>query len=137
MFSTRLVAAAALAVGLAAPVAALAQTPPAPAPPAGAAAHSHHHHRGAMRAALGKLNLSAAQKSQLDTLFAQARQQRVANRNADPATRRAAAKQFRSKVDGILSPAQRAQFRVALRTERAQHRHQHAMHQPAPGTTPS
>ncbi|HEX3467865.1 MAG TPA: hypothetical protein VHT05_07300 [Candidatus Elarobacter sp.] len=137
MFSTRLVAAATLVVGLAVPAAAFAQTPAAPAPPAGAKAHAHHHRGGPMRAALGKLNLSAAQKSQLDSLFAQARQQRLANRNADPATRRAAAKQFRSKVDGILSPAQRSQFHVALRQARAQHRHMHAMHQPAPGTTPS
>lgn len=137
MFSTRLFAAAALAVGLVAPVAAFAQTPAAPVPPpAGAAAHPHHHHhhRGALRAALGKLNLSGAQKSQLAAVFANARQHRQATRSADPATRKANMQRFRAQIDNILTPAQRSQFRVALQQERAQRRHWRATH---PGTTPS
>ena len=139
MFSTRLFAAAALAVGLVAPVAAFAQTPaaPVPPPPAGAAAHPHHHHRhhrSALRAALGKLNLSGAQKSQLAAVFANARQQRQATRSADPATRKANMQRFRAQIDNILTPAQRSQFQVALQQERAQRRHWRATHS---GTTPS
>ncbi len=90
-----------------------------------------------MRAALGKLNLSPAQRSQLAGVFANARTQREANRNADPATRKANMQAFRSQIDGILTPAQRAQFQAALQQERAQRRQQRAMHAPAPGTTPS
>lgn len=126
MFSTRFIAAATLAAGLAIPAAAFAQTPGAPvAPPAGAAAH-HHHHRGAFRTALGKLNLSPAQHSQLAAVFAQAKQQRQANRTADPAARRANALRFRSQIDGILTPAQRTQFHAALQQARAQRHHRSA-----------
>ncbi len=85
MFSTRLFAAATLAVGLAIPAAAFAQTPAGPVPPpAGAPAHLHNHRHGPMRAALGKLDLSAAQKAQLDTMFAQAKQQRQARPHRRP-----------------------------------------------------
>lgn len=138
MFSTRFLAAATLAVGLAVPAAAFAQTPGAPVPPpAGASAHHHHHHhRGALRAALGKLNLNAAQKSQLAAVFAQAKQQRQANRTADPATRKANAQQFRSRIDGILTPAQRTQFHAALQQARAHRHHRRALSAPAPGTAP-
>jgi len=137
LFSTRFFAAAALAAGLAIPAAAFAQTPGAPVPPPAAAPAAHHHHRGAMHAALGKLNLSAAQNSQLAAVFAQAKQQRQANRNADPATRKANAQRFRSQIDGILTPAQRTQFHAALQQARA-HRshHRRALGSPAPGTVP-
>ena len=138
MFSTRLLAAATLAVGLAIPAAAFAQTPAGPvAPPAGAPAAHHHHHRSALHAALGKLNLSAAQKTQLAAVFAQAKQQRQANRTADPATRKANAQQFRSQIDGILTPAQRTQFHAALQQARAhRHNHRRALMSPAPATVP-
>jgi Spy/CpxP family protein refolding chaperone len=137
LFSTRLFAAATLAAGLAIPAAAFAQTPGAPVPPpAGAPAAHHHHHRSALRAALGKLNLSSAQHAQLAAVFAQAKQQRQANRTADPATRKANARQFRSQIDGILTQAQRAQFHTALQQVRAQRHHHRALTAPAPGTAP-
>ena len=138
LFSTRLLAAATLAAGLAIPAAAFAQTPVAPVPPPAGAPAAHHHHRGgAMRAALGKLNLSAAQHAQIAAVFAQAKQQRQANRTADPATRKASAQQFRSRIDGILTPAQRTQFHTAMQQARA-HRHnqRRALTSPAPGTVP-
>jgi Spy/CpxP family protein refolding chaperone len=137
LFSTRLLAAATLAVGLAVPAAAFAQTAAAPTPPAAGAPAHHHHHGGAVRAALSKLNLSAGQKSQLAAAFAQAKQQRQANRTADPATRKANAQQFRSKIDAILTPAQRTQFHAALQQARAHRQHRRALSSPAPGTAPS
>lgn len=119
MFRSRLIAAAALAAALAAPAAAFAQTPP----PAAPAAHRHHHNP--MRTALRQLNLSPAQQSQLDGVFAQAKQMREANRNADPAARKANRDAFRAKIDAILTPAQRTQFHASLAQMRAQHK-QHA-----------
>lgn len=138
LFSTRLFAAVTLAAGLVIPAAAFAQTPTAPVhPPAGAPAAHHQHHRNGLRAALGKLNLSAAQKTQLATVFAQAKQQRQANRAADPATRKANGQRFRAQIDGILTPAQRTQFHAALQQARAhRHNHRRALASPAPGAVP-
>lgn len=110
MSTTRLAAAAALALALAVPVTALAQQAPPPAPTAG-----HAHHRNGLRIALGRLNLSPAQRSQIDQFFAQARGQ---NKGADRATRQANRKHLRAEIDGVLTPAQRTQLRDTLRAER-------------------
>jgi Spy/CpxP family protein refolding chaperone len=120
VFRNRFVAVAALAAALAVPAAAFAQAPP----PAGAPATAPHHHNG-MRAALGQLNLSPAQKSQLDGVFAQAKQMRQANQTADPATRKANRDAMIGKIDAILTPDQRTQFHASLAQMRAQHK-QHA-----------
>jgi Spy/CpxP family protein refolding chaperone len=121
VFRNRFVAVAALAAALAVPAAAFAQAPP----PAGAPATAPHGHHNPMRAALGQLNLSPAQKSQLDGVFAQAKQMRQANQTADPATRKANRDAFIGKIDAILTPDQRTQFHASLAQMRAQHK-QHA-----------
>jgi len=118
VFRTRFISAAALAVAFVMPAAAFAQTAPV-APPA-----AHAHHRGAMREALGQLNLSPDQRTRLDAAFAEAKQAREANRNADPATRKANRDAFMGKIDAILSPDQRTQFHASMakmRAERKQH----------------
>jgi Spy/CpxP family protein refolding chaperone len=113
---SRILGAVALAAALVLPVAASAQTP-APLPPAPGAAvpgqpGRHGHHHGGLRAALRGLNLTAAQSSQIQTLIAQTRE---ANRNADPATRKANRQALRAKVEAILTPAQRTQLQAALK----------------------
>jgi Spy/CpxP family protein refolding chaperone len=111
--TTRLTAAVALALALVAPIAAFAQqAPPAPVPPAVA---GHRHHANRYREALNRLGLSAAQRSQIDQVFAQHRGE---NKGADAATRRANRERLRSQVDAILTPAQREQLRTTLRQER-------------------
>jgi Spy/CpxP family protein refolding chaperone len=122
--SLRFLAAAVLAASLTAPVAAFAQqspTVPVGAAPAAApgkpGAHNGRHHN-AFRSALRGLNLSSAQKSQIDQVFAQARGQ---NRSADPATRKANREKLRAQVEAILTPAQRTQLRAALQQARRQH----------------
>ena len=111
--------AAALAVALAVPAGAFAQTTAAPASPAPAAAPGGHHHHGSrLKAALATLGLSDQQKSQIDQIFAQAKQTREADRNADPATKRADAQKIRAQIDAVLTPAQRTQLQSTLRAER-------------------
>jgi Spy/CpxP family protein refolding chaperone len=111
----RLTGIAALLAVLAVPAAAFAQqAPPVPvatAMPGAPNAVPHRHRRNRLRTALAGLNLSAAQKSQIDQAFAQTRE---ANRNADPATRKANRTQLRSRIDAILTPEQRAQLNSAL-----------------------
>jgi Spy/CpxP family protein refolding chaperone len=132
---------AALAAALAIPAAALAQqAPPAPAPgaPAGMPGqpgmHRHGGHGGGFRHALQSLNLSAAQKTQVQQVLAQSR---GANRNADPATRKANREKVRSQIEAILTPAQRAQFQTALQQARQRHQRQGgAWASPAPNATP-
>jgi Spy/CpxP family protein refolding chaperone len=114
---SQILGAAALAAALVLPAAAFAQTP-APLPPAPGAAvpgqpgRHGHHHGGGLRAALRGLNLTPAQSSQIQTLIAQTRE---ANRNADPATRKANRQALRAKVEAILTPAQRTQLQAALK----------------------
>jgi Spy/CpxP family protein refolding chaperone len=115
--SLRFLAAAVLAASLTAPVAAFAQQSPPAAVPGQPGAH-HGRHHNAFRTALRGLNLNAAQKSQIDQVFAQARGQ---NRGADPATRKANRAKLRSQVEAILTPAQRTQLRAALQQARRQH----------------
>jgi Spy/CpxP family protein refolding chaperone len=135
--SIRFFGIAALAAVLAVPVAALAQqAPPAPMSTAPAQAgmrrHGGGHHGGGFRHALQSLNLSAAQKTQIQQAFAQSR---GANRNADPATRKANRDKMRTQIEAILTPAQRTQFQTAL--QQARQRHQRgAWASPAPNATP-
>ncbi len=127
MSISRFLSSVALAATLVAPVAASAQQ--GPPPPAGAqrgpqaGQHRHGHHRNPMRAALAKLNLSDAQKSQIRDAMKQSRE---ATKSADQATRKANREKLRAQIDGILSPDQRAQFRTELAQMRARHEaHQH------------
>jgi Spy/CpxP family protein refolding chaperone len=118
--STRLLSAVTLVAALVIPSAAFAQTAPAPYPsaaPANGMRHQHRHHDG-MRAALRGLNLSAAQQTQVRQAFEETR---TANRNADPATRKANRAKLRARIEAILTPAQRTQLQATLKA-RAQHR---------------
>lgn len=140
MSSIRFFGIAALAAALAIPAAALAQqAPPAPAPgaPAGAPGQPgmhRHGHGGGFRHALQSLNLSDAQKTQIQQVFAQSR---GANRNADPATRKANREKTRAQIEAILTPAQRAQFQTALQQARQRHQREGgAWASPAPNATP-
>jgi Spy/CpxP family protein refolding chaperone len=117
--STRLLSAVTLVAALVIPSAAFAQTAPAPYPSAAPAngMRQHHRHNG-MRAALRGLNLSSAQQSQIQQAF---QESRGANRNADPATRKANRAKLRARIEAILTPAQRTQLQATLKA-RAQHR---------------
>lgn len=140
MSSIRFFGVAALAAALAIPAAALAQQappPPAPGVPAGAPGqpgmHRHGGH-GGFRHALESLNLSAAQKTQIQQVFAQSR---GANRNADPATRKANREKVHAQIEAILTPAQRAQLQTALQQARQRHQREGgAWASPAPNATP-
>lgn len=93
------------------------------------------HHRGGFRHALTNLNLTAAQKTQIDQIFAQARGQ---NRSADPATRKANRERLRSQIEAVLTPAQRAQLQTAMQQQRQRHqRGGGAWASPLPNATPS
>ena len=118
MSISRFLGTAAFVAALVAPVTALAQqAPPSAATTAAPAARAHHGHRhgGGLRKALHGLNLTAAQQAQIDQAFAQTRQ---ANQNADQATRKANRRQLRSRIDAILTPAQRAQLKATLHGNR-------------------
>lgn len=118
MSISRFLGTAAFLASLAVPVTALAQqAPPTTAPTYAPGARPHHGHRhgGGMRKALQSLNLTGAQKTQIDQAVAQTRQ---ANQNADQATRKANRRQLRSRIDAILTPAQRAQLKASLRNGR-------------------
>jgi Spy/CpxP family protein refolding chaperone len=111
---SRFLGTAAFLASLAAPVAALAQQAPPPAAATFAPdsrAHHGHRHGGGLRKALQSLNLTAAQNTQIDQAFAQTRQ---ANKNADQTTRKANRSQLHSRIEAILTPAQRAQLKSAL-----------------------
>ncbi len=117
MSISRFLGGAAFLASLAIPATALAQQTPPPATATfapGAPAHHGHRHGGGLRKALRSLNLSAAQQTQIDQVFAQARQ----NRSTDPATRKANRAQLRSRIDAILTPAQRAQLKTMLQRNR-------------------
>jgi Spy/CpxP family protein refolding chaperone len=114
--SIRLLSAAAFVAALVVPSAAFAQTAPAPLPSSAPANGVRHHHRhNGMRAALRTLNLSAAQKSQIQQVFEQSR---AANRNADPATRKANRAKLRAQIEAILTPAQRAELKAKIKAGR-------------------
>jgi Spy/CpxP family protein refolding chaperone len=110
---SRFLGTAAFLASLAVPATALAQQAPPPAAatftPGARAQHGHRH--GGFRKALRSLNLTPAQQTQIDQAFAQTRQ---ANQNADKTARKANRKQLRSRIEAILTPAQRAQLKAAL-----------------------
>jgi Spy/CpxP family protein refolding chaperone len=119
--SIRFLAAAVLAASLTVPAAAFAQQAPGPAPAAAPGQPGQHHgrHHNGFRTALAGLNLSAAQKSQIDQIFAQSRGQ---NKGADPATRKANRARMRGQVEAVLTPSQRTQLQAALQQAHRQHR---------------
>jgi Spy/CpxP family protein refolding chaperone len=108
----------ALAVTLAAPVAAFAQSAPAAppaAPPAAAAPQTPHHHHARYLAAIRSLGLTPDQQQQIHGFM---RERKAANAGADAATRRVNAKKFRHEVLGVLTPDQRAQLHAAMVQQR-------------------
>ena len=110
MFISRLFAAAALAATLVVPAAAFAQQAPAAPMPAMSPMPGHHHtgRRGGWRRMLATLDLSAAQKQQIDAAFAQSK---AANQNVtDPATRKANRDKLHAQIEAVLTPAQRTKL---------------------------
>jgi Spy/CpxP family protein refolding chaperone len=110
---SRFLGTAAFLASLAVPASALAQQAPSPATATFApGARAHHGHRhGGLRQALRSLNLNTSQQTQIDQAFAQSRQ---VNRNADRATRKANRRQLRTRIEAILTPAQRVELKAAL-----------------------
>jgi Spy/CpxP family protein refolding chaperone len=117
----------ALALTLALPLAASAQSAPAgpaipppmsssPAAPAPPAATPHHHHHSRYFAAIRTLGLTDDQKAQIRRMVRDTKQ---SNAGADPATRRANVKQLRAQIAGVLTPDQRAQLQATLAKQRA------------------
>lgn len=117
IFSRSFVAVFSAATMLLAPAATFAQ--PAPAPPAAAGpstTQQHHHRRGsAYMRALRTLDLSDAQRTQIAGIVDRAR---AANKNADPASRRAGREKLRAEIDAVLTPAQRTRLRDTLARNR-------------------
>ena len=116
---SRFVTAFGIAAILASPLAASAQPAPA-APPANAAspaAHKHHH-RSAYMSSLRKLDLTDAQRQQIRGIMQTAHK---TPKTTDPATRRANAKQLRTQIDAVLTPAQRTQLKASMQAARASH----------------
>jgi Spy/CpxP family protein refolding chaperone len=87
--------------------------PAAPAPSGAPAAPAHPHHLSPIRVALGSLDLSDAQRAQLNTLRGQLK---AARENGEPVSRADMLKQ----LNAILTPAQRTQFQAALEKAKAQ-----------------
>jgi Spy/CpxP family protein refolding chaperone len=132
--SNRIISAALIAAAIALPTAAFAQQQPMPQTGAPAVPGVHHRHGPGWQRMLKNLNLTSQQQQQVKDAIAQTRQ---ANQNADPQTRRANNQKLRQTIEGILTPAQRAQ----LQQERQQFRQQHMNEQrngnaPAPAATP-
>lgn len=140
----RVLAVAALALTLAVPAAAFAQTAPAPPAPGsqvqplgpgayGNGHHGKHRRHGHRHGMFSKLNLSAAQKQQIATIHQQARQQ---NQNVtDPAARRANGQRVRQQVEAVLTPSQRTQLQQQRQQWRS-HRHD-GSNGPLPAPTPA
>jgi hypothetical protein len=131
----------ALLSALAGPLAAGAQTPPPPAAPnaAGApapddtaappaAGHRHRRHPS-FEHALRSVTLTPAQQQQIAGFRDQEKQ---ANLNADPATKRANAAKMRQQIIGILTPDQKTQLTAAMHR-----RPQQPPMAPPPGPAPS
>jgi Spy/CpxP family protein refolding chaperone len=111
--TSRFLAAAALAATLVLPAAAFAQQgPPAPMPATSPMPGHRHGHHGGMRRMMQTLNLSAAQKQQIDAAFAQSK---AANQNVtDPAARQANRAKLHAQIEAILTPAQRTQLQAEM-----------------------
>ncbi len=106
----------ALAVTLAAPLVASAQSAPtAPPAPAAAAAPQMHHHHARYLAAVRSLGLTPDQQQQIQGFV---RERKTANAGADVATRHENAKKFRHEIRGVLTPDQRAQLHAAMVQQR-------------------
>lgn len=105
----------AVTAALASPLAAGAQTPPPPAPaspasPPAPGPHRHRHHESFNRA-LRAVNLTPAQQQQIAALRDQ---ERKANLNADPATKKANAAKMREQIRALLTPDQQTQLSAAM-----------------------
>jgi Spy/CpxP family protein refolding chaperone len=126
----------ALVAALALPFVASAQTnqgipaPGATAPSPSAGAHEGHRHRNGFMRIMRDLNLTDAQKQQIDGIV---KSSRAANQNVtDPQTRRANALAMRRQIEGVLTDAQRTQLRAKL----AQARQRAKLSAPAPQVSP-
>jgi Spy/CpxP family protein refolding chaperone len=91
--------------------------PPAPAPSGAPAAPPHPHHVSPIRVALGSLDLSDAQRAQINTLRGQFK---AARENGQPVSRTDMLKQ----LNAILTPAQRTQLQAAIEKAKAQQQQQ-------------
>jgi Spy/CpxP family protein refolding chaperone len=107
-----------VALTLAVPAAAFAQTAPAPqdAPPAaagapGSSAPAARRHHGRYLAAVRALALSPEQQQQIRGFV---RDTRAANQGADPATKHANTRKMRSEIEAVLTPDQRTQLHAAM-----------------------
>lgn len=115
-----------MAAGLSLP--AIAQTQPAPAPPA----QSQHGDR--MMHRFSDLNLTDAQKSQIQALMQNYRQAHPRGSAPDPDAR----KQLRDQVNALLTPDQQAQLKSDEAKMRAQHQGNNTSNvPPAPAATPN
>ncbi len=141
MSTSRFFAAAALAAALVLPAAAFAQqAPAAPAPvtspmPGMNPMPGHRHGRhGGWRHLMQTLNLSAAQKQQIDAAFAQSR---TANQNVtDPATRKANREKLHAQIEAILTPAQRTQLQAEMQKTHQRHHRDNDGPMPVPSASP-
>ena len=139
MTHSRLLLACALALALGAPIASQAQSQPQPGtvPAASTAPHEHHEH-GMMRA-VKELNLSDAQRSQIQQLVQQYRQQHPKGSTPDPQAR----KDLRDKIFAALTPDQQTQLKQRLAQMRADRQKQdgaangNASAPPAPASSPN
>jgi len=91
--------------------------PPAPAASGAPAAPAHAHRISPIRVALGSLDLTDAQRTQIKNLHDQLK---TARENGEPVSRADMLKQ----LNAILTPAQRTQFQAALEKAKAQQQQQ-------------
>jgi Spy/CpxP family protein refolding chaperone len=105
-----------LACSLVVPIAGLAQVTPAPyptsanaTPPPGSRQHGH---RGMFMEAMKGITLSDQQKTQIQQLMEQFRQQHPRGSPRDPQ----AMKQFHDALFNVLTPQQQTQFKANLQT---------------------
>ena len=116
-----------LAAGLSLPVVAQAQQGPPPPPP-------QSQHGDWMMHRFSDLNLTDAQKSQIQTLMQNYRQAHPRGSTPDPDAR----KQLRAQIDAVLTPDQRAQLKADEAKMRAQRQGNDTNNPPpAPGATPN
>ena len=121
----------ALTFSAAAPLIASAQQ--APAPPAAAGQHMHEHGMMMHRMFRG-VNLTAAQKTQIQQLMTQFHQQHPKGSQPDPQARKA----MHDQIMNVLTPAQQAQVKanMAQMHDRAGHPDHDGDAAPAPQATP-
>jgi Spy/CpxP family protein refolding chaperone len=110
------IALVALIAAFGAPFAAGAQTAPPQAPPADStapmpSAHHHHHRESIVHALRAVKNLTPSQQQQIAAFRDQ---EKKANANADPETKRANAAKMRDQIMGILTPDQKTQLSTEM-----------------------